>query len=299
MGCGSTHFRIEGEIIKQETIQLNLNEHHKNKELTQAQALIHLITNIRNKIIYEYDNLIYISGACLFKNPSMIHCTKCILFKISSECEGDLTKAKISYREDPPFMKIDFNFKNPDTNIILSQFFEFIARLRDYKILIKQIDKEIPKLMYILYENNNKVSKENLEKINKAIILNKDLSRLRTSILVQYKNQIYELVTNNTIFIKQINKIGEIAYKKNIKDIYEITMLFKDILNDKKCEDDLIKEDWAIYRNIKEAKKIMEKKLEKEKVEEIDTSLLTFSLKRTTSYDSFDGTNITPNIDNK
>ena len=292
MGCGSTHLRIEGEIIKQETIQLDINEHHKSKELTQAQALIHLITNIRNKIIYEYDNLIYISGACLFKNPSMIHCTKCILFKISSECEGDLTKAKLSFREDPPFMKIDFNFKSPDTNIILSQFFEFIVRLRDYKILIKQIDKETPKLMYILYENNNKVSKENLEKINKGILLFKDLTRLRSNILVQYKNQIYELASNNTIFINQINKIGEIAYKKNIKDIYEITMLLKDISDDKESENNLVKEEWVMYNNIKEAKRIMEKKLEKEKVEEIDSSLLTFSLKRSQSYEDFKENNI-------
>ena len=291
MGCGSTHFRIEGEIIKQENIELDLNEHYKNEELTQAQALIHLITNIRNKIIYEYDNLIYISGACLFKNPSMIHCTKCILFKISSECEGDLTKAKLSFREDPPFMKIDFNFKNPDTNIILSQFFEFIIRLRDYKILIKQIDKETPKLIYILYENNNKVSKENLQKINKGILLFKDLTRLRSNILVQYKNQIYELASNNTIFINQINKIGEIAYKKNIKDIYEITMLLKD--NEKDSENyDLIKEEWAMYNNIKDAKRIMEKKLEKEKVEEIDSSLLTFSLKRSQSYEDFNDNKI-------
>ena len=299
MGCGSPNFKVDGEIIKQENIELDLNEHFKNKELTQAQALIRLITNIRNKIIYEYDNLIYISGACLFKNPSMAHCAKCILFKISSDCEGDINNAKLTFREDPPFIKIDSNKLSQETKIILSKLFDFVIRLRDYKILIKQIDKEIPKLMYILYENNNKVSKENLEKINKGIILNKDLSRLRTNILVQYKNQIYELVTNNTIFIKQINKIGEMAYKQNIKDIYEITMLFKDILNDKNSEEDLIKEDWAMYRNIKEAKRIMEKKLEKEKVEEIDTSLLTFSLKRTTSYDNFDGTSITPNINNK
>ena len=107
------------------------------------------------------------------------------------------------------------------------------------------------------------------------------------------------MVTNNTIFIKQINKIGEMAYKKNIKDIYEIAILFKDILNDKNCEEDLIEEEWEMYRNIKAAKKIMEKKLEKEKVEEIETSLLTFSLKRTTSYENFDGTNITSNINNK
>ena len=292
MGCGNTHFRIEGEIIKQEKIELDLNDHYKNKELSQAQVLINLIANIRNKIIYEYDNLIYISGACLFKNPSMIHCTKCILFKISSECEGDLTKAKLSFREDPPFMKIDFNFKSPDTNIILSQFFEFIVRLRDYKILIKQIDKETPKLMCILYENNNKVSKENLEKINKGILLFKDLTRLRSNILVQYKNQIYELASNNTIFINQINKIGEIAYKKNIKDIYEITMLLKDISDDKESENNLVKEEWVMYNNIKEAKRIMEKKLEKEKVEEIDSSLLTFSLKRSQSYEDFKENNI-------
>ena len=299
MGCGSTHFKIEGEIVKQENIELDLNEHHKNKELAQAQALISLITNIRNKIIYEYDNLIYISGACLFKNPSMMHCTKCILFKISSECEGDLTKAKLSFREDPPFMKIDFSFKNPDTNIILSQLFDFIIRLRDYKILIKQIDKETPKLMYILYENNNKVSKENLEKINKGILLFKDLTRLRSNILVQYKNQIYELASNNINFINQINKIGEIAYKKNIKDIYEITMLLKDISDDKEYDNNLMKEEWVMYNNIKEAKRIMEKKLEKEKVEEIDSSLLTFSLKRSKSNEDFNENNIIFNNYNK
>ena len=291
MGCGSTHFRIEGEIIKQETIELNLNDHYKSKELSQAQVLINLITNIRNKIIYEYDNLIYISGACLFKNPSMVHCTKCILCKICSECEGDLTKAKLSFREDPPFMKIDFNFKNSDTNIILSKFFDFIIRLRDYKILLKQLDKETPKLMYILYENNNKVSKENLEKINKGILLFKDLTRLRSNILVQYKNQIYELASNNIIFKNQINKIGEIAYKNNIKDIYEITMLFKDI-HDKESENDLIKEDWTMHNNIKEAKRIMEKKLESEKVEEIESSLLTFSLKSSKISEDFNENNI-------
>ena len=89
MGCGSPNIRIDGEIVKQENIELDLNKNFKNKELTQAQELIHLITNIRNKIIYEYDNLIYISGACLFKNPNMAHCAKCILFKICSDCEGD------------------------------------------------------------------------------------------------------------------------------------------------------------------------------------------------------------------
>ena len=291
MGCGNTHFRIEGEIIKQEKIELDLNDHYKNKELSQAQVLINLIANIRNKIIYEYDNLIYISGACLFKNPSMVHCTKCILCKICSESEGDLTKARLSFREDPPFLKIGFNITNSDTNTILSKLFDFIIRLRDYKILIKQLDKETPKLMYILYENNNKISKKNLEKINKGFLLFKDLIRLRSNILLQYKNQIYELASNNTIFINQINKIGEIAFKNKIKDIYKIAMLFKDI-HIKESEDDLIKEDWSMHNNIEEAKRIMEKKLEKEKVEEIDSSFLTFSLNKPKSSEDCIDNNI-------
>ena len=217
MGCSNTHLRIDGTIIKQETIKLDITDNYKTKELNQAQALIHLITNIRNKIIYEYDNLIYISGACLFKNPSILHCTKCILFKICSECQGNLNNAEFTFREDPPFLKVKFEKFSQNTNNIL---FDFVIKLRDYKIIMKQIDKETPKLMYIVFENNNKISKENIEKINKAILLFKDLNRLRSNILVEYKNQIYDLVMSNKLYLEQINKIGEIAYKNNISDIY-------------------------------------------------------------------------------
>jgi len=289
MGCGSTHFKIEGKIIKQEKICLEITSNHKNKELSQAQILIQLIVNIRNKIIYEFDNLIYISGACLFKNPTMSHCTKCILFKIASECQGDINKAEFEFKEDPPFFKINPKKFSKETNKIIDSLFEFIIRLRDYKILIKQIDKETPKLMYIVFENKNQISKENIDKINRGIILFKDISKLRNTILMEYRNQMYELVMNKETYSKEINKIGETAFKKKIKDIYEITMLFKDIINENekngKNTSDFRFEDLDMYNNIKEAKKIMEKRLEEEKVEDIDSSLLTFSMKRTISVD--------------
>ena len=69
-------------------------------------------------------------------------------------------------------------------------------------------------------------------------------------------------------------------------------MLLKDISDDKESENNVVKEEWVMYNNIKEAKRIMEKKLEKEKVEEIDSSLLTFSLKRSQSYEDFKENNI-------
>ena len=289
MGCGSTHLWVEGETMKQEKIELEINERYKSKELTQAQELIHLITNIRNKIIYEYDNLIYTTGASLFKNPSISHCTKCILFKMCSECQGDINKANLSFREDPPYMKIEFTQFSQTTNTLLNQLFEFIVRLRDYKIIIKQLDKEIPKLMYIIYDNNNKISKINLTKINLAISLFQDLQKIRTNILVEYKNQIYDIVCNNKEVIDQINKIGELAYKNKITDIYEITMLLKDNIGEKEKNNKKAK--LEIHYSIKEAKKKMEKKLENEKVEDIDSTLLTFSFKRVASFEDF-GENI-------
>ena len=285
MGCGSPLLRVDGKIIQQENIKLDITSHHKNKELVQAQLLIDLITNIRNKIIYEYDNLIYLSGACLFKNPTITHCTRCILYKICSECQGDINKAGFFQREDPPFLIVKKEKFSKETNELISLLFDFIIKLRDYKFIVKQIDKETPKLMYIVFENNNNISKENISKINKGIILFKELNKIRNSIIVEYKDKIFDVIYFNKKFCNEINKIGNLAIKKKLTDIYEITMLFKDII-DKKDIKSNSKEDLHMYNSINEAKKIMEKKLKNEKVGEIDQSFLKI-LENSSESDNF------------
>ena len=155
MGCGSIDLRLDGKVFRQENIELDIDKFYKNKELSQAQKLIHLITNLRNNIIYEFDNLILITGACLFKNPNMSHCTKCILFKICSESKGDIKNAEFIYNEDLPFFKLNkIEEYSQETNDLISKLFAFIGKLRDYKIILRHLDKEIPKLMYIVFENN-------------------------------------------------------------------------------------------------------------------------------------------------
>ena len=273
MGCGSPLLRVDGKIIQQENIKLDITSHHKNKELVQAQLLINLITNIRNKIIYEYDNLIYLTGACLFKHPNITHCTRCILYKICSECQGDINKAGFFQREDPPFLIVKREKFSKETNELITHLFDFIIKLRDYKYIIKQIEKETPKLMYIVFENNHNVSKENISKINKGMILFKDLNKIRNSIIVEYKDKIFDVIMFNKDFCNEINKIGNLAFKKKITDIYEITMLFKDTFKKNTIKYNN-KEDLIMYNNINEAKKNMKKKLEKEKVDKIDLSLL-------------------------
>jgi len=275
MGCGSIDLRVDGKVIKQENIELDINNIYKNKELSQAQSLIKLITILRNNIIYEFDNLIFITGACLFKNPDMSHCTKCILFKICSESEGDIRKTEFIYNEDLPFFKIDNMEKfSQETNDLISKLFAFIGKLRDYKIILRHLDKEMPKLMYIVFENNNKISKENIDKINKAILLFKNLSDFRIKIIKQYKNQISDLAMGNIDFYNQINTIGKLAYEKNITDIYEIVMLCKKNIKENKNSIHHNKGEWEMYNDINGAKKNMEKKLQIEKFEDVNSPLL-------------------------
>ena len=271
MGCSSmTYSRMDGKIIKQEKIQLDINNIKKNKELLQAQNLIHLITFLRNKIIFEYDNLIYNTGACIFKSPNILHCVQCLFYKISADCGGNLNSAQFTFKEDPPFFSINEKKISDETKNILNDLMEFITKLKDYRILIKQLDKETPKLMYIVFENSNDVSKDNLNKINKAISLFQDLTKLRNVILMEYKNEIYDLIMSNNSYCLPINKIGNLAIEKNIKDKYEIAFLFNQFKKDEKFMNHFRNEDMSIYKSINEAKEIMKKKLEQEKIQDED-----------------------------
>ena len=271
MGCSSmTYSRMDGKIIKQEKIQLDINNIKKNKELLQAQNLIHLITFLRNKIIFEYDNLIYNTGACIFKSPNIMHCVQCLFYKISADCGGNLNSAQFTFKEDPPFFSINEKKISDETKNILNDLMEFITKLKDYRILIKQLDKETPKLMYIVFENSNDVSKDNLNKINKAISLFQDLTKLNNVILMEYKNEIYDLIMSNNSYCLPINKIGNLAIEKNIKDKYEIAFLFNQFKKDEKFMNHFRNEDMSIYKSINEAKEIMKKKLEQEKIQEED-----------------------------
>ena len=268
MGCTSSYLVVEGKVIKQEKIYLDISQNYKTKELLQAQTLINLITFLRNQIIYYFDKLVYVTGACLYKKPNMSHCVNCILYKISSEFGGDLEKANFSYKEDPPFLKASLENLSIYSQEIIKQLFDFILLLRSYKNIIKQIDKETPKLIYLVFENNDRLSKDNIDKIKKAIDLFKDLTKLRTDILQEYKNQVYDLVTCNLPFERRINSVGEYAAKNNINDIYEIVFL-----KSKKI-DGVGGDEPLMFRNIQWAKKLMENKLKQEKVEDNEFSFL-------------------------
>ena len=88
MGCSSVNSVEEDIKLRQKNINLNTNTNHHKKDLIHAQSLINLISRIRNKMIYLYHKLIYETGACLYISPTIAHCLKSVLYKISYDLKG-------------------------------------------------------------------------------------------------------------------------------------------------------------------------------------------------------------------
>ena len=113
----------------------------------------------------------------------------------------------------------------------------------------------------------------------------KNLSDFRTKIIKQYKNQISDLAMGNNDFYNQINTIGKLAYEKKITDVYEIAMLCKKNIKENKAFNCNNREEWEMHNDINGAKKNMEKKLQSEKFEKVDSPLLRSSLINTKESD--------------
>ena len=263
MGCSSVNSIEEDVKLRQKNINLNINTLHHKKDLIHAQSLINLISRIRNKMIYLYHKLIYETGACLYINPTIAECLKSILYKISYDLEGKFENCNMEYIEDPPYLKINnnTNIKN-DTKYLLTELFNFILELKNYQSIIKQIDKETPGLLYLIFENKENISNDNIDKINKGIDLFKEMSNLRTTIINKYKLQVRDFYYKKDDFIKNINLIGEKAFQLKKGDIYEINYL------NRYNEENPIE----MYKSINEAKKMMEIILKQEKNDDIINS---------------------------
>ena len=233
MGCSNTMIFENRKELQQSKINLTFTSNHLKKELQHAQVIISLITKIRNRIIYLYHKIIYSSAACIYNYPTITFALRNIFYKISADFKGDLLASNLTYIEDPPYLQCtDFNLLTEQAKEKLQEIFDFIVEIRGYKQIIKQIDKDTPELLFLVFENKEFISEENSKKINDSMELFKEMVKLRYNILESYKNQIYNFVTKTEIYCKNINKIGKEAFKRGYKDIYEIALLKKNEIID-------------------------------------------------------------------
>ena len=233
MGCSNTMIFENRKELQQSKINLTFTSNHLKKELQHAQVIISLITKIRNRIIYLYHKIIYSSAACIYDYPSITFALRNIFYKISADFKGDLLASNLTYIEDPPYLQCrGFDLLSEQAKEKLQEIFDFIVEIRGYKQIIKQIDKDTPELLFLVFENKEFISEENGKKINDSMELFKEMVKLRYNILESYKNQIYNFVTKTEIYCKNINKIGKEAFKRGYKDIYEIALLKKNEIID-------------------------------------------------------------------
>ena len=242
MGCSSS--RTKDNLLEQ-TKPINLSVNEKGEELKEAQTLINLIIKIRNRIIYKYHKLIYLTGACLFLQPNISHCLRNIFYKISCDFKGNFNECNFQYFVDPPYLFSDKLNLKEESKILLDELLKFITELRGYKNILKQIDNDSPNLLYLEYENKSNISERNIEKIHNSMDIFKELLNMRQKIWNQYKNEIQILVKQYEPYIKKVDKIGKEAYDKNLSDIYEICIL------EHKEDDDKKKK---MYSSVEEAK---------------------------------------------
>jgi hypothetical protein len=280
MGCTSFQSISEINDYQQESIKLDMSNNIKG--LSHANSLIKLITRIRNKIIYLYHKLIYDTGACIFIKPNIAQCLKCILYKVSSEFEGKLENANIQHRDDPPYLVLSKEIPLSDKSLFLfNELFNFIIEIISYKTIIKQIDKETPELLYLIYEEKDQLSQKNIELINRGIELLKNLKKMQSEILTLYKVQISEFAFRNSVFCEKIDSVGKNAFLENVTDIYEIAMLQKkiDSIGSKNKDTDIT------FNSVYKAKMYMENIINNENDEDIIESHESIIENMNNSYD--------------
>ena len=264
MGCSSTHI-IESFLEHTNPIQLtNIDNIDK---LKHAQNLISLIIKIKNRIVYIYHKLIYSTGAFIYFQPLISHCLENILYKISTEYNGYFNKSGIIFYEESPFLKVDFTKISIDSCKLINELFNFITELKGYKTILKNIDNDLPSLLYLEYEINLKISKRNLRKIHNGLSLFRQLLSFRQKIWAEYKKEILLLINENEKYLNEINEIGNLASQKQLNNIEEIAILKNEIKNN-------FNSDIKMFTNIKEAKENWERILNKDVDNNLENSFI-------------------------
>lgn len=269
MGCSTSRTLPDLSHLGEIDDDLKISRTHSLYDSIQrAKDIIKSINKLSKKLLMNYYRIIDLTGACVFMTPSIAHSIRCLFYKISAELNGKIENAEIAHSEDPPYISLKATGLSQDTKSRMSSLFDFIIEVQSYKIIIRQLDKDTPDLFYLIYEEGKDfVSKNNKEKIKKAIDQFQQLIKVRSMILKKYKLELYLYFTRNEYYTAQINKFGEKAIQNNIDDIYKIALLNNPIA---KMDKDLQLE--AMYSNVDQAKKSFKHFLKEDTIETTNRS---------------------------
>lgn len=206
-----------------------------NKELNtifqRASCIMESFENIREKVVDNLDILMYKTAACVYHNPSIVHCLNNIWYKISCDLNGKIEEVNLKYIEDSPFMNMNLKNVHSDTIKLVELLFDYINSLRSIKTTLKQMENSLAELIYLLNENSfpqsNQICEFNKNKIHQAIKMFPELHNFYNLVLQKYRYEIYLFIMKKEEYIYKINLLGKEAYSLGYNDIYQVSFLYK------------------------------------------------------------------------
>ena len=242
MGCGSSREKESGINCPLDSQLEEMGVEALDEIFKSASGIITSLEGVREKVIDTRDDLILNTGACVSKSQDLIQSFYCILWKLSADNAGDLSKADISVNESEPFMSLNgkkntvesmSNFEN------LVKYVTFICTLNDKMMTLgEQILTLSTKLMAnpdeMLEQIKTKFTSEpftgikkcgtlkaNIEKVKKAAELSPKIA-LELSKSILFVKSVPSILKDKEK-LKATDTIGKEAHEKAMTKPNEIT----------------------------------------------------------------------------
>ena len=233
MGCGcSIPVQSTDNSLLNEPLDCNLNFiEPSSMEFDQLNALFKRASSIlktfeeyREQIVDKFDYIVYKTGACIFTNPTIVHCVHNIWYKISLEYDCNISKANITYIEDPPYLSMRLTSQiSEDTQQIIKLLEEYVTYLRSIKTSMKQLENALAELIYLINEvtfpTNNQRCYVNKSKITKGVRMFPELTPFYRQLLQLFRYEVYMCCKRKDEYSDKINKVAKIAKDKGCKNI--------------------------------------------------------------------------------
>ena len=246
MGCGcSIPVQSTDLSLLNEPLDYNLNliepssmeDAQLNALFKRASSILETFEEYRENIVDKFDYIIYKTGACIFTNPTIVHCVNNIWYKISMEYDCDISKANITYIEDPPYMSMRITSEiTEETQKIVKSLEKYITYLRSIKTSIKQLENALAELIYLVNEvtfpTNNQKCYINKSKITKGVRMFPELTQFYRQLLQMFRYEVYSFSKRREDFGEKINKIAKLAKNNGCKNIYQVGEMYRVVMKE-------------------------------------------------------------------
>lgn len=243
MGCGDIR---KTELKSWELISHPLSNHMHylsnntpeekeiNKLIQRSELILYQIEKVRQNIVDELDEIIFATGEYVFSSPTIVNCLHCVLYLIALELNGDITKLNKHYSEEVPFLIISTDKLSQKATDLFQMIQKYIHNLIYLKTTIRQLENDIPELLFMINEINCDEYKEKIKENNILIsIALKALPLLKTvnlSYIQSYQKECYYFDTMQEIYEKKIQLFcREVNQNELSNDIADLMFSYKAI----------------------------------------------------------------------